>query len=796
MTKFNPLRALLSGFLAKGFPKTSGSIDGIPVRGHVEVLRDPWGIPHIYAGSARDLFVAQGFVHAQDRLWQMESMRRLVTGRLSEVAGGELLHLDCLTRILGLAAMRGNAFKDASDAEREMLQAYAEGVNALIDRQDRDLPLEFRSMHFRPEPWQPEDCLSFSAIVCWQMLLIPYFQGLLALVKRRELDLEVWDDMFPSHPGDVLPPEDFFASFGRLRFGDVHPAAFAFHDGLKGKNSAAALKEQLRALAVPGAGSNNWVVAEGRDGKPMLANDPHLGVALPATWYFCYLECPASPHFPRGLHLAGASVAGCPGVVIGRNEHVAWGVTNVMLDAADVLVLRVDPSAPTCYQIEGRSLEMEREEVVLRPRGAPVLRLPIYRTIFGPALTVVEKGVEAVAVLKWYGSLRRDALADHSIRGSLSMWTAETAAQALDAGRHWKWLAMNLVACDDAGHIGWHATGAAPVRRGYSGRLPASGTAGADWTGFLAYNDLPHSFDPPEGFLATANHKTTPVGAQFPLSHRWCAPYRYARITECLRGMRRPGPEDFMKVQMDVHSLQADRIVPQILAFPLQSAKARAAAGILSQWDREVRADSLGAAVYEVFLARLERIVFKDLLGEDFALYTNSKIGSHMEDFILGTPRSPLWRNLPPAADVVEKALVGTVETLEIELGTEPRRWRWGRLHRYVPRHPGARNAILAWMLNPAPRPAGGDCATVNVAWTLSSRGNFDVRTIPSLRMIVPIDDLDGMRIIGPLGQSGQPGHRHYDDMFGPWARGEYVRLAWTRKAVEEAVTRRLVLEP
>jgi acyl-homoserine lactone acylase PvdQ len=517
---------------------------------------------------------------------------------------------------------------------------------------------------------------------------------------------------------------------------------------------------------------------------------------LPATWYFCHLECPPSPGYPDGIHAAGASVAGAPGLGIGRNRHVAWGFTNVMLDAADILVLRVDPRRPTVYSLEGREREMQREEITLQVRGTGPVSYPVYRSVLGPVLTAVEPGVEAVAVLRWYGTLPPDMLVDHTIRGIVSFLNARTAEQVLDAGADWRWLAWNILAADDAGHIGWHACGAAPVRRGYSGRLPADGSSGADWTGFVPYADMPHCSDPPEGWLATANQKITEEGASNPLSYAWYGPARHLRITSLLAAMDRPGVRDFMRLQWDVHSVQAERIVPQVLAVPCRDPLAREAQGILSAWDRELGAGSAGAALYECFLCELDRALLCPLLGADLSLYSSAKNGYSIDDVILGRPGSPLWAAAGGLESAVESCLARAVREMERRMGRDRSSWAWGRLHRYVFRHPGAVTPLLARLLNPAPIPAGGDCNTVNVSWYRAASGSFDATVIPSMRMIVPLRDPDGMRIIGPLGQSGQPGHRHYADMLGPWAEGKYAFLPMSAEAVEKAARERLLLSP
>ncbi|HVO40822.1 MAG TPA: penicillin acylase family protein, partial [Spirochaetia bacterium] len=355
--------ALLAGcatlLLDTARPQLDGRITGLPVTGRVDVLRDSHGIPHIFASSERDLWVAQGFVHAQDRMWQMETLRRLTDGRLSEIAGRRTAAMDVFCRLLGLADMKRRMLADLSPAELSALQAYSEGVNAYLRMRGRDLPVEFSSLGYIPEPWKPVDSLSFLALLSWEMVFGHYTEEVVALARGASFTEAEWNDAFPSWPNTELPRETFFDAQSHLLLGKLIPAALCFHFGLDDKDSAEALQKRLFSQASPGGGSNNWVVASSADGLPLLANDPHLGVTLPATWYMCHVSCP-------GLNAAGVSVAGTPGIVLGRNEHVAWGATNTMIDGADTVIFRVDPADPERYVAGGREYRMERQEIVLR----------------------------------------------------------------------------------------------------------------------------------------------------------------------------------------------------------------------------------------------------------------------------------------------------------------------------------------------------------------------------------------------------------------------------------------------
>ena len=509
----------------KGYPRYDGSIQGLPLRAPVRVYRDAYGIPAIFAGSVYDLLTAQGFVHAQDRLWQMETIRRITNGTLSQVTGEDYLLFDYFIRMIGLPQLKKRALDTLSMEERAYIDSYVEGVNAFIDLHGENLPLEFRTLGFHPEPWTAEDVFSYAIYLAF-VLESNYLEEILALQMAGTIDADAWNLLFPSSPGAQLPAENFFDWAKDLEIAPLHPAAIAVNDVLSPSRTR-------------GGGSNNWAVAEGADGAPMLASDPHLLVTVPPPWYFCRLNAP-------GIDLAGVSLAGFPGVVIGHNARVAWGLTNVQTDCLDLFVLKVDPRRPTYYYAGEEVLEMKIETVEIPLRGGEVRKLPLYHTIFGPVITQVTEGSEAVAALKWYGTLAERELPDTLQKTLLHLSVARNVEEALEAGQYCKIWGQNLLAADVEGHIGFHVIGAVPQRKGYSGRLPADGSSGRmDWIGFKDYNSLPSCIDPEDGWLATANHRTVPAGSSEPPTYSWCAPYRYQRIAQLLAGLDRPSSEDF-----------------------------------------------------------------------------------------------------------------------------------------------------------------------------------------------------------------------------------------------------------
>jgi penicillin amidase len=747
----------------------------------VHVYRDAYGIPAIFASNPRDLFTAQGFVHAQDRLWQMETVRRITSGTLSQVSGEDYVLFDYFVRVIGLPQLKKRAVDSLSTQERAYVEAYVEGVNAFIDLRGENLPLEFRTLDLQPEPWTAEDVFSYAVYLAW-LLQTNYSEEILALQIAGTIDADAWNLLFPSSPGARLPAEPFFDWAKDLAIAPLHPAATSMY-------------EFLAPSRAGGGGSNNWAVAESAGGAPILANDPHLLVTVPAPWYFCRLNAP-------GIDLAGASLAGYPGIVIGHNGRVAWGLTNVQNDCLDLFVLKVDPRHPTHYYVGEELLEMKIETIEIPLPGGEVEKFPLYHTIFGPVVTQVSEGSRAVAALKWYGTLPEGELPDTGSKTLLHLCGARSVEDALEAGKYFRTLGQNLLVADVQGHIGFHAAGAVPQREGYSGRLPADGSSGRmDWIGFKEYESLPSCIDPEEGWLATANQRTVPADTPEPPTYSWCTPYRYQRIAQLLAGLDRPSLEDFQRMQTDCHSLQAERLVPKILSFSYSDSDALTAVDILTRWDCTMTADSAGAAVFHVFLSELTQLVLEDELGAYLDQYYLASFTSYaVQDVILDHLDSPLWdRTDTPqresAAEILETALSRTVQRLNDLCGRDSTNWRWGKLHAITHHHSGASGWFSRFLLDRGPYPIGGDGSTINAMVFVRANEDFDVVAYPSARIIMPLNDLNATVIIGPMGQSGQPGHPHYDDMNALWEDGGFIPFPFSRELIEARAESMLILE-
>ena len=813
-------------FLVKAGPTdTNSAIPGLPLKKPVTVKEDSFGIPHIYAENESDLMTAQGFIHARDRLWQMETVRRLVNGTLSEIAGEETYELDCFTRMAGFKTLQERQHASLDASERELHRAYAEGINAYIEFARPTFPLEFKGAGFEPVPWTFEDTGGSIVLNSW-FLQTNYLEEVLAVAVRDRVDESQWNELFGVYPGAAHKPENFFKKFANRNIGRFLPPALAF----------------FNSLGMFSGGSNNWVVADGPGGLPLLANDPHLESTVPQIWYFCHLHCPT-------VNVCGASLPSTPGVIIGRNDHVAWGLTNVMTDCCDLFIVEVDPENPQRYKLNDTYAEMETETLQIPIKGKESREFIFYRTVHGPVLTALAPGVDAGAALTWCGTYRpntaaggagtdgRDGPADRetTLQAIFAMNRARTVDECMAAGQLLQSVGQNIVLADEKGTIGWYACGSIPKRKGYTGRLPADGSSGeCFWDGFVDAAENPASVNPEEGRIVTANHKTVDDTYPYTITHSWIPSYRYEQITTLLRESENHTIASFGRIQNNVYSKRAEKALPIILGFTYYDPSAQEALKLLEKWDCTMQDDTVGGLVFQVFLLQFAEELLSDQLGEYLPPYfmlmiifysvldrffggssvPGTSAASTSADIPAGsTPVSP--SGSPPGSppgeassllgqrtlrEVCEKALTGTIRYIENALGRNRKKWTWGALHRYLYKHVGGTNLVAGWLLNRGPYPAPGSNDTINVAnVNLSRTGEalkqFEVTAIPSMRFITSLADIDSSVIMGPMGQSGKPGFSHYADMIGPWMDGRTTQLPLSREGVEAITVTETLLQ-
>jgi penicillin amidase len=768
----------------RAFPQTSGTIAVAGLQRPVEVIRDGWGVPHIFARSARDLFFAQGFVHAQDRLWQMELNRRTASGRLSEVFGEATLATDRFLRTIGLRRAAETHLATLSRRARDMLEAYAAGVNASIAASRGRLPIEFLILGFAPEPWTPADTLAYGKLMAW-VLGGDWRSEILRQQLVERFGDGALERLMPDYPASPVIVPGARADTARTvaatsGLSEPGPATLAPPDGstLPGWSAIAGA---IGALP----GSNNWVVAGDRTAttRPLLANDPHLEAQMPAVWYLMHLT--GGPY-----DVAGATFPGVPGVIIGHNRDIAWGVTNANPDVQDLYIERFHPQDPNRYLFKGEWLQATviRETIRVKGRTDPVVE-PVRITRHGPILNNVVRGLGQFLALRWT-ALDSSAIID-AVDGinRASSWD-----EFREALRAWDTPAQNFVFAHRNGEIGYQLPGRIPVRARGGGALPAPGWTGEyEWTGTLPFDVLP-SVHRSTGVVVTANNRIAPPGYAHVLGRDWDPGFRALRIGEMLASGSQT-VETTERIQTDVTSIPGRAVVAVLRSETIADPSLRSLFKELAAWDGVLSPASRSAALYEAFVDALIRELFKGPLDDaTFARYVRHYQAPTVAMLaLLRDPASGWWRG--ERSRLIERAFREAVQTLERRLGPDRRRWRWGRLHQPVFVHPLGRVKAFAWIFNTTPPETGGDAFTVNQG-AFNPEEPFGQVIVASYRQILDPSNWDRSRVIHTTGQSGLPFHPHYRDFAARWARGEYVPLLFSRRAIEQAAEATLVLEP
>ena len=751
--------------IRRPFPVVQGQLRVPGVRAPVEIIRDRWGIPHIFAQTVTDLVFAQGYVHAQDRLWQMEFNRRIASGRLSEIFGDVTLKEDRFLRTVGLRRSAELDLAQLDPETRSTLESYAAGVNAYITQNRRRLPVEFTVLRFAPEPWTPVDTLAFAKLMAWVLGGNWESEILRAHILSR-FGPAAAHLLLPPYPGNhpvVLQPavSNAFRSRAILNLLDVAPRA-------------------------TGIGSNNWVLSGTRTstGRPILANDPHLEAQMPSIWYEMHLS-------GGGYDAIGSTFPGTPGVIIGHNASIAWGVTNAGPDVMDLYIERFDAADPTRYEYRGRweRAQIVREEIRVKGRDEPVVEA-VRITRHGPILNNVEEGLDAFLALRWTGLDASTTSASVLRIGRARNWD-----EFRDALRLWTVPAQNFVYADREGNIGYQLPGRIPIRAKGRGGVPVPGWTGQhEWIGEIPFDALPSMLNPARGYVVTANNRIVPDGYPHFISSEWDPGYRARRI-EALVGASGPDLEQMKKVQADLTSIPG-----QLLIGALHDVQAptEPAAGLLREllgWDGVLHPDSRAAAIYEVFRITLLEEIFSPVLGQDlFERYRrHAQFWQVALLRILQDPTSPWWGTEGRDA-LVTRALTRATRTLTAKLGPDRAAWQWGRLHvmRFV--HPLGRVPALGRIFNATSPPTGGDAFTVNNGGFNSS--TFTQAVVASYRQILDVGDWDRSISIHTTGQSGLPFHKHYRDFVPLWASGRYHPMLFTRARIEQDAAGTLSLVP
>jgi len=768
----------------RAVPSLEGEVAVPGLREPVEVIRDRWGVPHVYANSLDDLFLAQGFVVASERLFQLDSALRLSNGCLATMFGELMLPADRFARTVGWNRAGARIAAAYDEASKRMMSAFRAGVRAWLDAMAAP-PVEYVVLDLEPDVPTGEDAEGYWAAagvyMAWT-LSGNWDDELLRAELAERLGWEAVLDLFPDLPTESAPV-------------------------IAGKWPGRILPLDLLKAAPrrpPGQGSNNWVVAGSRSltGGPLLANDPHLAIQMPSVWFEAHLSAP-------GYEASGVCLPFSPGVVIGHTARHAWGFTNVGGDTQDLYLERLsEDRTAVLHDGAWEPVTVHREVIEVRGRTDPEV-LEVLETRHGPILdsyvlgvampTVVQGGIRETYALRWTGF-------EHGVAPStlVHMGAAASFEEFRDALRTWTCPGQNMVYAHSGGTIGYQCTGLYPVRRRGDGTVPVPGWSSEhEWDGFVPFEELPWSENPEEGFLATANNKIHDDSYPHLIGRDFSPPFRARRIVELLAATERHSRETFAAMHMDTVSLPAREIVRRLLEVEPANDRQRRAFDSLRDWDGDLAAGSVAAGIYQAWSKHVAREVLLPRLGQELFDHYYARRGWTSAFQVQVLPNllaypSARWFGADGRAardGVLRRALDAAIEELTAGLGEDMHGWRWGALHRAAFAGPLAMIGDLAPLFTGGVVEVGGDEQTIHQS-AFEPGHSYEAVVLPSWRQIVDLADVDASIGVHTTGQSGHPASPHWNDQLPLWSRGEYHPLPFTRVAVEAAAEITTTLAP
>lgn len=785
-------------FVRHPFPQTAGTVRVHGLVGNVDIDRDSHGIPQVYADSARDLFFGQGYAQAQDRFYEMDFRRHLTSGRLSEMLGRGAVATDQFIRVLGWRRVAEQEYPLLSEDTRSYLQAYSDGVNAYLSgKGPTRLSLEYAvlglgGLSYKPEKWTPVDSLAWLKAMAWDLR-----GNMDEEIERARLSVshspEEIAELYPAYPYDQSPP--------------IVPG-----NGAAGQAARTALSS--------GIGSNSWVVSGRytRTGKPLLANDPHLAPSAPSVWYQMGLHC-RTVDADCPFDVTGFTFAGVPGVIIGHNQRVSWGFTNLGPDVTDLYLEKVEGHR---YLYRGKWRPLKEHDEKIEVAGGGRKTITVRATRHGPLLSDVSSDLSSVganAAVPAGSPERGNGYAVALAWTALHPSRTGDAIFALDRAQNWTEFrgaarrfavpSQNLVYADVDGNIGYQAPGRIPIRRnGRSGDYPAAGWLPRnDWTGrYVPFAALPNELNPASGVIVTANQAVTGPGYPYHLSDSWDRGYRAERIRRLLSSIgsrHKLTVGDMARIQNDTVNPAAPVLVRYLLRLPMPTRYYRAGKKLLRHWDYTQPADSAAAAYFNVVWSNLLRLTFHDQLRPSLWPDGGQRWVGVVSP-LLADPTNKWWDDVttPGTTEdrdmILSQAMQDARDELTRRLSVDPKHWQWGRLHRLDLQNQSlgqSGHAVVRGLFNRDGIAIGGGSAAVDASeWDATL--DYHATDVPSMRMVVDLANLDRSRWINLTGASGHAFDRHYTDQTRLWVSGKTLPWPSSRKAVHAATQQRLVLKP
>lgn len=806
-------------YVQQTLPQTSGSLAVSGLQGRVAVARDTWGVPHITAQNQHDLFFAQGYVTAQDRLFQMQFNRSVAQGKLAALFGAgdqnSLVDADAFLRTLDFYASAKVEIGALDPTVKTELQAYADGVNAFVAAHPHSLPLEFTILGINWQPWTPLDSLAYGRVVAFSLDNSWYVKYTRALIIAKA-GPGVESALFPSYPvtnptlfadtpNTAAPITSNGVGVGQVQSPvAVAPGQLAIFDTLPvSLFTGATVVHNLLGPLRDSIGSNDWVV----DGsltashEPLLANDPHLGIAMPSIWYEIALD-------GGGMNAVGFSFPGDPGIVIGHNQRIAWGVTNVGADNSDLYAETLDPKGhPGQYLYEGNWLSLTSRRETIDVRGGPPVTITVNSTQHGPLINGVVSDVKSMPplALKW-----TTLLPGYSFQGFFQLDMALNWNQFISAINHIS-ISQNFVYADVDGNIGYRMSGLLPLRPEANRLGPVDGSVPTyEWQGYVPQSAMPTLFNPPTHIIATANQQI--VSDNYPeyVTNDWDQGYRARRIVDLLSSMSNITPKDYETIQADVYSEAAATLTPRLIAAgQAAGGDAARAAALLQGWNFQMTRSSVATSMFEVAAGNLARETFEPVLGKKlYGVYQSNTSASEIYSAVIdltSLPTGPFF-GIQGASDAnasrdkaIAKAMSDAYAQLQKQFGPDTSTWQWGDLHSATFAHPLASVTPLNLIFGVAPVSRPGDSVTVSVG----GDGDFSAdppsyaqHTVSSMREIIDLSNLDNSLWVTTTGESGQPFSQHYSDLVHLWDTNTYQTMDYSPAAVSKQTVSLLTLTP
>ncbi|RIJ49428.1 penicillin acylase family protein [Maribellus luteus] len=749
------------------------------LQSEVEILRDAHGIPHIYAKSDSDLYRAVGFAMAQDRLWQMDLLRRVTQGRLSEILGKDQAETDLLMRALRIQEKSAKILKNSDPEIVSALQSFADGVNQYMAQ--FPLPPEFKVLGYQPEWWEPVHSINLIGYMSWDLSMgwgTEYF--------LHQLRAEVPDSMIAEMIPDLAQHKtSVFEAFGNNR--------------IDAASTLLSATQKLKDLGIEVFnGSNNWAVAgkKSKTGMPLLANDMHLGLFAPGIWYQMHQVVDGK------LDVSGVVVPGQPFVIAGHNDRIAWGMTNVMLDDLDFYQEKLNEDS-TKYWFDGAWKDLIIQPETIKTKEGDSIQTELKFTHRGPIVNRMKKEKEMPLSIRWLGNEMSNEIRTVYLVNRAKNWDDFRAAMSTFIS-----VSQNVVYADVDGNIGLQCTAGIPVREGSGIEIYPGDSSKYDWKGLVPFDELPFEYNPERGYVSSANNKTVPEGFPHYISHWFATPSRIDRIREMLEEKEKLGVEDFKAMQGDVKSKTAERMTPVFLTSLQKEttwpAAEKAALDKLLLWNFELTRESQAATVFEVLYRKvLENLVKDELSSELFEKIKGERM--LLENLLMNVlaDRNSAWIDNKNTAeketldDCIQQSFVETVQELSGELGANVDEWQWGKLHTFTMNHPlGVVNALNKVLkLNRGPYPVPGSFHTV-CPYTYSYRNLYKANNGASERHIFDAGNWDRSETIIPTGTSGIPASGFYLDQTEMYLQNQYHADPFSRAEVEKATKFKMTLNP